>query len=131
MIKKIYSTKEGAAIYINGVKTMISEQAANVLNFDNDPFDGSINSKVLSFIAAATESVNSFTEPKDLDIVNTAEKCNIEVLDKEAKGFTFKGWFMFKEGVCIGIRLERNGRPINVPGTPEEAYQKIKSQLGL
>lgn len=131
MIKKIYFTKEGAAVYINNVITGISEQAANVLSFDSDPFDGSINPKVLNFIVAATESANAFTEPKDLDLIKTAGACRIETFDKEVKGFNFKGWFIFKGAICIGILLERNGKLINLPGTPEEGYQKIKSQLEL
>lgn len=131
MIKKIYSTKEGSAIYVNNEKVIISEQAASILNFDNDPFDGSINAKVLSFLSNATESKNAFTEPKDLDIVATAEKCRIEAFDKEINCFNFKGWFLFKECVCIGMKIERNGRLLNVPGTPEEGYQKVKSQLAL
>ena len=131
MIKKIYSTKEGAAIYVNNEKVIISEQAAAILNFDNDPFDGSINTKVLSYLINATESKNVFTEPKDLDIIATAEKCRIETFYKEINGFNFKGWLIFKEGVCIGMNIERNGRLLNVPGTPEEGYKKVKSQLGL
>lgn len=131
MIKKIYITKEGPSVYINNEKVVISKQAAKVLNFDYDPFDGSISSRVLSFISNSTISKNSFTEPKDEDIIKTAELCHIEEIDKEIKGFRFKGWFIFKEDICIGINLERNGRLINIPGTPEEGYQKIKGQLEL
>lgn len=69
MIKKIYLTKEGPAVYINNVKTIISETAEKVLNFDNDPFDGSINPSVLNSVASVTVSVNVFTEPKDEDIL--------------------------------------------------------------
>ena len=131
MINKIYSTKEGSAIYVNNEKVIISKQAAKVLNFDYDPFDGSINTKVLSYLINETKSKNVFTEPKDLDIVETAEKCHIETFEKEINGFSFKGWFIFKESVCIGMNIERNGRLLNVPGTPEEGYQKVKSQLDL
>ena len=130
-MKKIYSTKEGSAIYVNNEKVIISNQAAAVLSFDSDPFDGSINTRVLSYLVNATESKNAFTEPKDLDIVATAEKCRIETFDKEINGFNFKGWFIFKESVCIGMNIERNGRLLNVPGTPEEGCQKAKLQLGL
>lgn len=131
MIKKIYLTKEGPAVYINNEKVVISKQAAKVLNFDYDSFDGSISSRTLSFISNATASKNSFTEPKDEDIIKTAELCHIEEIDKEINGFNFKGWFLFKECVCIGMKIERNGRLLNVPGTPEEGYQKVKSQLSL
>lgn len=131
MIKKVYSTTESSFIYVNNEKVIISEQAAAILNFDNDPFDGSISTKVLSYLINATESKNAFTEPKDLDIVATAEKCRIKSFDKEINGFNFKGWFIFKEGICIGMKIERNGRLLNVPGSPEDGYKKVKSQLDL
>lgn len=131
MIKKIYLTKEGPAVYINNVKTIISETAEKVLNFDNDPFDGSINPSVLGSVVSVTKSVNEFTEPKDEDIIATAEKCRIESFNVDAKGFNFSGWFMFMGGFCVGLRLKRNDREMRMPGTPEEAYQKIKSQLSL
>ena len=131
MIKKVYSTTESSFIYVNNEKVIISEQAAAILNFDNDPFDGSISTKVLSYLINATESKNVFTEPKDLDIVATAEKCRIKSFDKEINGFNFKGWFIFKEGICIGMKIERNGHLLNVPGSPEDGYKKVKSQLDL
>ena len=49
-----------------------------------------------SIILGIAQDNPKFTEPKDLDIVATAEKCRIESLDKEINGFNFKGWFIFK-----------------------------------
>lgn len=113
---KIY----GNSIYVNNEKVILSRKAIEVLSYHSDVVYGGFNSKVI----ATLETIAGSSD--DLEVVKAAEKSEIVEIDKNLKGFNFKGFALLSEGKCFYVHCERDGHPMSFKG---EKAQAVYNQL--
>ena len=109
---KIY----GNAIYVNNEKVILSRKAIEVMNYNSCVFSGNMSSKVISVLETIAGSSD------ELEVIKAAEKSEIIEIDKNVKGFNFKGFAILSEGKCFYIKCERDGHPMS--------YEGEKAQIG-
>jgi hypothetical protein len=100
--RKLY----GNSVYINNEKVILSNQAIKVLDYSSDVFDGSFSSRIISALECIADS------KEDIDIIKAAENSEIIEIDKNVKGFNFKGFAVISNKKCFGLYLDRDDSPI-------------------
>lgn len=108
---KIY----GNSIYVNNEKIVLSKKAIEILSYKSSLVDGTFNSKVISAIEAIAGSSD------DLEIIKAVERTEIIEIDKNVKGFNFKGFAILSEEKCFYVFAERDGRPMSFEGEKAQA----------
>lgn len=107
---KIYHYSDGPAVFINDEKVYIKKSTADMLEFGFH--------KWLENKAAERLQLPTFVGPNDSDLIEEAEKYELEIFEKG----NVRIGFIFLDGVVIHNLIWMNGQRVSNPD-PKKTYE--------